>query len=508
MVGGCFMKAIYFLIIVLNFLVVQVNAQWVHQSSGTEKAFHNLHFLNENLGWACGYDGTIVKTTNGGTDWISQNIGTLDEVHAIFFIDSLTGWAILYEFLPYRHGSIIHSTDGGDSWNVQLSITDFTFHSIHFTDENNGWVAGSNGIAFHTTNGGTTWIQQYPPTQGGWLWPIFFIDNNIGWTAGDPLFGLFKSTNGGNSWMSYPIPVVERIYSLIFLDYNTGWVSAAHGQIAKSVDGGITWENLQSGTSEYLRDIFFIDYNTGWCVGHNGTILYTTDAGVNWISQSSNTFSVLRAVQFINVLIGWAVGENGVILKTENAGIPVELVSFIAELVGNSVNLSWITATELNNFGFEVERKYLDEWEKIGFVDGVGTTTEMQYYSFTDNINELKLSDKISYRLKQLDLDGTYEYSNEVEVIIEQPTEYFLSQNFPNPFNPGTTISFTLKETTDVNLKVYDLIGNLIAIIVDENLNSGKHEITFDGTGLTSGVYYYKLEAGRYKNVKKMLLIK
>jgi photosystem II stability/assembly factor-like uncharacterized protein len=96
-IGEDFMKALIFLTVVLNFFVVQINGQWVHQSSGTDKTFHNLHFLNENLGWACGYDGTIVKTTNGGIDWISQNIGTLDDIHALFFTDSLVGWAVLYE---------------------------------------------------------------------------------------------------------------------------------------------------------------------------------------------------------------------------------------------------------------------------------------------------------------------------------------------------------------------------------------------------------------------------
>ncbi len=502
------MKALYFLIIVLNFLVVQVNAQLVHQSSGTEKRLLTLHFLNENEGWAGGNDGTILKTVNGGNTWTSQNIGTLVNIHSIFFIDSLIGWAVLYEWTPNRHGSIIHSTDGGESWNVQFSIQGYTFHSIHFNDENNGWVVGSSGIAFLTTNGGYTWLQQYPNTQGGWLWPVFFIDNNIGWTAGDPLFGMFKSTDGGNSWSSTSLPVVERVYSLIFLDHQIGWLSAAQGQIAKSIDGGISWEIVQSGTSQYLRDIYFLDYNIGWSVGYNGTIIYSTDGGNYWNDQFSGTSSDLYSVQFIDDQIGWIVGDNGIILKTNNGGIPVELVSFSAQQNENEIQLSWITATETNNFGFEVERRNSDEWEQIGFVEGVGTTTEIQYYSFTDNNSELKLSDKISYRLKQLDLDGTYEYSKEVEVIIEQTTEYFLSQNYPNPFNPGTTISFTLKGKTDVNLKVYDLIGNLIAVIVDERLNFGKHEITFDGTGLTSGVYYYKLEAGRYKDVKKMLLIK
>ena len=149
------MKTIFNLLVNMFIIFSSViNAQWIHQTSGTEKRLLTLQLLNENEGWAGGYDGTILKTINGGNIWTSQNIGTLDDIHSIFFIDSLIGWAVLYEFTPYRHASIIYTTDSGESWNVQFSIQDYTFHSIHFNDENNGWVAGSNGIAFHTTNGG------------------------------------------------------------------------------------------------------------------------------------------------------------------------------------------------------------------------------------------------------------------------------------------------------------------------------------------------------------------
>ena len=158
-------------------------AQWVEQNSGTSNRLLTVYFLNTEMGWAAGDDGTILKTTDGGLTWIAHNLGTLDNVHSIYFSNTLNGWAVLYEWIPDRHGSIIHTTDGGISWNVQLTIWGYTFHSLHFSDENNGWVAGSSGITFHTTNGGSTWLQQYPNTQGGWLWPVFFIDNNIGWTA-------------------------------------------------------------------------------------------------------------------------------------------------------------------------------------------------------------------------------------------------------------------------------------------------------------------------------------
>ena len=480
--------------------------QWIQQNSGTTKSFHNLYFLNENLGWVCGYDGTILKTSDGGQNWISHNLGTLDDVHAIYFKDPSIGWAVLYEYVPDRHGSIIHTTDGGDIWNVQLSEWGNTLHSIHFSDENNGWVAGSNGIVFHTTNGGTTWFQQYPPTGGGWLWPIFFIDNNIGWTIGDPLFGLFKSTNGGNNWVSYYVPMVVQVLSIVFLDNQTGWLCGAQGQIVKSIDGGITWQNLQSGTSEYLRDIYFIDYNTGWCVGHNGTILYTVNGGTSWNSEISNTSEILRAVQFVNNQVGWVVGENGIILKTVNGGIPVELISFTGIVEEEKIVLSWRTATETNNSGFEIERKTKDmEFVKIGFVAGFGTTTEPKIYRFVDEDLQRGI---YFYRLKQIDFNGTYEYSNEISVDFTIPVTYNFYQNYLNPFNPTTRIRFALSEKAYTTLKICNSLGEIVEELVNEVKEAGNYEVNFDASGLPSGMYLYSLSSGKFKETKKMILLR
>lgn len=472
------------------------------------KSLHNLYFLNENLGWACGFEGTILKTTNGGDEWNSHNIGTNDDAHAIFFLDSLVGWAVLYEYIPDRHGSIIHTTDGGISWNVQLSIFGYTLHSIHFSDEDYGWVAGSNGIVYHTTNGGISWLQQYPQTQGGWLWPIFFIDDNLGWTVGDPLFGLFKSTDGGNTWLSYNIPVVERVHSIVFLNSQTGWLCGAQGQIAKSENGGNTWSLQFSSTSEYFRDIYFTDLNTGWCVGQNGTILHTTDGGSDWNIQTSGTLNELRAVQFIDNQIGWAVGENGTILKTTNGGLPVELISFTAKSLNGKVILEWTTASELNNYGFEIERKTENlNWRSVSFVEGKGTTAETQHYSFIDDlfgVNELN----INYRLRQIDFDGSFEYSNEVTVKVSQPKEYYLSQNYPNPFNPTTTINYSLAKDGFVSIKVYDILGNEVLTLVNSQQQAGNHNVVFEADNLSSGIYYYQLKSGDFTDIKKLVLIK
>ena len=201
-----------------------------------------------------------------------------------------------------------------------------------------------------------------------------------------------------------------------------------------------------------------------------------------------------------------------------NSVVPVELVSFSVNVNNNNVNLNWITATELNNSGFDIERAVIANevknlnWETIGFVNGNGTTSESHSYSFTD---ENIVSGKYSYRLKQIDFDGTFEYSNEVEVDLSLPQIFSLEQNYPNPFNPTTTIKYSIpsvisneERNLNVTLKIYDILGNEVATLVNENKPAGSYEIDFNASSLTSGVYFYKFQAGSFVETKKMILLR
>jgi len=501
------MKTLVTIIVLLSVINFNTTAQWLHQNSGTTERFMTSFFLDQNLGWAAGNNGTVVKTTDGGDTWISQSINTSDNIHSIYFKNSLLGWAALYEFNPSRHGSVMHTTDGGDTWTTQLSVNGVTLHSVNFSDPKNGWVVGSNATTFHTTDGGETWSQQFP-TSGFWLYSIFFINSLTGWTGGGLLGQIMKTTNGGTTWFPQSIPTNDRMMAIYFIDQNNGWAVGAGGRIARTTNGGNVWSLVPSGVVQELRSVQFANLDEGWAVGLGGVILYSQDGGISWSIQNSNTPENLFGVSFVNNVQGWVVGESGNILVTNNGGVPVELVSFTGQLEYDLVNLSWITATELNNQGFEVERKTTDEWDKIGFVSGNGTTTEMQYYSFTDDIRLINNVDKIYYRLKQIDFDGTYEYSNEVAIEISQPNLYLLKQNYPNPFNPSTIISWQLPKSNFVSLKVYDVLGNEVASLINEEKPAGHFEVEFNSKDLSSGIYYYKLVAGDFVAVKKMLLLK
>ncbi|MCU0413449.1 MAG: T9SS type A sorting domain-containing protein [Ignavibacteriaceae bacterium] len=204
------------------------------------------------------------------------------------------------------------------------------------------------------------------------------------------------------------------------------------------------------------------------------------------------------------------------ILCSYAASIPVELTSFTATSSGEEVILNWTTSTETNNSGFSIERKFAEcEYSEIGFVPGFGTTTEPKSYSYTDS--KLRAG-KYTYRLKQIDFDGSFEYSQEIEVEVSAPLTFSLEQNYPNPFNPCTVISYQLPVSGNVALKVYDILGNGVATLVDEYKPDGKYEVEFSAKSgsasggnaysLPSGVYFYQLRAGDYVAVKKMILLR
>lgn len=221
---------------------------------------------------------------------------------------------------------------------------------------------------------------------------------------------------------------------------------------------------------------------------------------------------------------GWGSYVNNdfrmrMIISEESSALPVELVAFSAELIDDKVKLEWETAMEINNYGFDVERKIVDvtnqnDWNKIGFVLGNGTSASSKYYEFIDEFPPAEL---LEYRLKQIDMDGTYEYyrltakvdaSTITGITYKIPNEFALHQNYPNPFNPSTTIKFDLPEKSNVSIVIYNVLGQTISILVNEELNAGYHEVNFSAENLSSNIYFYRIQTDNNIAVKKMMVIK
>jgi hypothetical protein len=288
-----------------------------------------------------------------------------------------------------------------------------------------------------------------------------------------------------------------------------------YGQIEVSTNNGSTWIPLQG---------LYTEPGTG-SFQPNGEPLYD-GLKTNWVKEeislagyNSNQVKLQFELKTDGSLVkdGWYVDDIAIMVY---GIIPVELTSFAANVVDGKVKLEWQTASELNNSGFEVERCALSAerqaWEKIGFVNGNGTTTEINNYSFVDN--EL-LTQKTFYRLKQIDFDGTFSYSDEVEVDVNAPIKFSLEQNYPNPFNPSTKISWQSPVGSWQSLKIYDILGNEVATLVNEYRDAGSYEVEFNLPAgrqgpassiknLVSGIYFYRLQAGSFIETKKMILLK
>ena len=192
-----------------------------------------------------------------------------------------------------------------------------------------------------------------------------------------------------------------------------------------------------------------------------------------------------------------------------NAPLPVELSSFSATVLEKGVQLNWETKTEVSNYGFEVQRSEFgvrgSEFKVLGFIEGNGNSNSPKEYSFVDNH---VTSGKYSYRLKQIDNDGKYEYSKVIEVDLGNPVKYELDQNYPNPFNPFTTINFSIPQSGNVKLLVYNILGEQVAELINGFKEEGNHSVKFDASSLNSGLYIYKLETNGFTQYKKMTLIK
>jgi hypothetical protein len=199
------------------------------------------------------------------------------------------------------------------------------------------------------------------------------------------------------------------------------------------------------------------------------------------------------------------------ILDFFDVQVPVELTSLSADVLNDAVQLKWSTATETNNRGFEIERSQDNKsFVKIGFVQGKGTITGKSSYIYKDN---QPVEGKLYYRLKQIDFDGTFDYSPVAEVNFNTPTIFSLSQNYPNPFNPSTKIKFSLAVDSKVSLKVYNLLGQQIAELINGDYGMGRHEVTFDAGRFSSGIYFYIINASgkdgsNFTSTRKMTLIK
>ncbi len=308
------------------------------------------------------------------------------------------------------------------------------------------------------------------------------------------------------------------------------------GSTATSVSSGVTYHYL------YPKAIMNSTVTTGdgsWnnilgkgAFANNSATLNANGNWGNWVNKNNHYMSVRFGKSGNDYYYGWVkmsinTDATSVTIHTYAyddvrnnipTPLPVELTTFKAVQLENAVKLLWETATEINNYGFEIERKLTDselsEWETLGFIEGHGNSNSPKSYEFID---ETAPADALEYRLKQIDTDGKFEYysltvkiNNAVTEVEENnlPLEFALKQNYPNPFNPTTAINYQLPENSKVELKIFDLLGKEVATLVNREQAAGNYTVNYDASNLPSGMYIYKIVAGNFVESRKMMLIK
>ncbi|MFA6980633.1 MAG: two-component regulator propeller domain-containing protein [Ignavibacteriaceae bacterium] len=367
---------------------------------------------------------------------------------------------------------------------------------------------GTNWIVYNKSNSGlsddfiTTIVidnlgNKWIGTGGGGISKF----DNTNWT-------VFNSRNSG-----FP---GSYVYSIALDSLGNKWIGTSDGGLVKFDDK--TWEvfnKTNSGLPENRVLSLAIDgLGNKWIGTWAGGLTKFDDT--NWVVyKSSNSGLPNNDIWSIAIDVSWRkwIGtSNYLAVYSGGDEVPVELVSFSSSVSDKKIKLEWVTATERNNKGWGVQRKTLNDnnWKTIAFVEGKGTSSEVKNYKFEDV--SLKQASKYQYRLEQIDYGGSVQYSNIIEVIFNLPNEFELSQNYPNPFNPSTIISWQLAVGSYVTLKVYDVLGNEVATLVNENQSVGIHQVEFQSAvgsqQLACGIYFYQLRAGNFVQTRKMIVLK
>lgn len=414
-----------------------------------------LYFKNKDSGIVCNQGAQLNRTLNAGINW--QNIYGLNnsELKDIKFFDNNTGWAIGGKGVVWR------TTNSGTNWIYFAADSNCTLKSLSIINNQTSWVGGTNSVTgsrlFQTTNGGINWVAKASPSRD--ISKIYFNDINNGWVAFD---SLYRTTNGGASWENKGIySSYNEFKSLQFIDSQTGWISG--WDMFKTTNGGSNWFLIPYAGGNANDNMFFINAQTGWIgwlnSNNNGENVYkTTNGGYNWVQVIIWGGNYIENIKFVNQNSGWVI-SSPYVFKTTNGGNNWNKYALPTNNIINSIyfvneNTGWI-AGENSTIIKSIN-------------GGVGITK-------TDNI---------------------------------VPDGFKLHQNYPNPFNPTTTIKFDVQKAGDVKIKVYDLMGREVQTLVNERLQPGTYETTFDGSQLSSGVYYYKLISDNYTYTKKMVLLK
>jgi len=435
---------------------------WERVSLPRVSNLNKVVFADAQRGWICGEDGLVYQTVDGGTNWVQRCGDRITDgsvyFNAVSFADRQTGWITASRtYWSSTDGTIYYSTNGGVDWVVQFRDSLNEYYDIEAISSTNAWAVGSNVI--HTTDGGAHWeevsIEGFSSSR-----QIICDGDQIIWIAGEwqgELY-VYRSTDGGATWESHEVEFAFKFNGMAAAGVNDVWIASwadlDEGTVAHSSDGGVTWET-QGDSLGYLYGIEFVDPLHGWANSSYGFVR-TLDGGDSWTVLENGPDRFAERFQFLDTLNGWALGYDT--YRTTDGG------------------LTWETFTTRR-----------DNWSgEIDFVDPthgwlLGSNTLMRF-------------------------DGSI-FSTPEQPDAKPVTFKFLPA-YPNPFNPNTTLAFDLPNAGRVRVDVFDVTGRLVQSLGDQFYTAGSHSLKFDGSGLSTGMYFARASKGSVHAVQKLLLLK
>lgn len=391
----------------------------------------------------------MITSLNFAQNWQIQNSNTSNQLKGIQMISSAEGWAC------GDAGTILHTTNAGANWSL-LTLTGSDLHQLVFKDASTGLVVGDNGTVFTTANGGTNWVSKNSGTSLQ-LRGAGFAGGSTFFAVGDDGVAV-KSTDDGNTWTTLNSGTIERLLCVTAVDQNI-WIGARNGLMLFSSNGGTTFASMSNPATDDIKDIQFINASIGFACGSNSFFMYTSNGGANWTSRSAGIVVGLNGLHFINQNEGWTVGGAGTLYSTTNAGSNWNAITTPTTQDLNSIHsFDGINAWAVGNLGVIISN----------------------YTPPTNAENENNIA----------------------------PNSVLLEQNYPNPFNPSTKIKFTIPEQSKTIIKVYNMVGSEVAILLNEVKQLGSYEVDFNAVDLSSGAYFYSIETDNFREVKKMILLK
>ena len=390
------------------------------------------------------------------------------------------------------------------SWVDQVSNTTKSLREVSFINSNEGWAVGDAGTFLKTTNGGSTWIAP-PFVSSNLLIGCLFINSSTGFVSGDD--GAYKTTNGGAIW-TY-IDGSSLITKICFVNSSLGFAvggstAQQYGGIYKTTDGGTNWTPTVNNTTWHrMYGVQFVNATTGFVFDENGLMLKTTDVGANWNPVNYGAAMTITAMKFRdanNGLLSGHSGSSGFLLKTTDAGATWNNAVNNFQYVFNDIcfvgsNVIWAAG------GSQTESIIFNSTDGGSTWSNTSTGTKRWNSMFFADANNGWVVSENGIIMKYNGVTGINDNS-------KTPKSFALLQNFPNPFNPSTTINFVIQKKSQVNLSVFNTLGVKVAELVNGNRNAGEYQVDFNASGLPSGVYLYKLITGNFSSSNKMIILK